>query len=70
VVVSANLEGKDMSGAIDELTAYLKAEFPPEYRFEFIGRAKMLKESNANFLIGFGLAFLFMYMILAAQFGA
>jgi HAE1 family hydrophobic/amphiphilic exporter-1 len=58
-----------MSGAIDELTAHLKEqEFPPEYRFEFIGRAKMLKESNANFLIGFALAFLFMYMILAAQF--
>jgi len=58
-----------MSKAVEELTA--KAEslnLPPEYRFEFIGRAKMMKDSNANFLIGFLLAFVFMYMILAAQF--
>lgn len=69
VVVSANLSGIDMSGGIDAITEYVsKLDIPPEYRFEFIGRAKMLKESNANFLFGFLLAFVFMYMILAAQF--
>ena len=69
IVISANLRGLDMSKAVDELTAKAKSlDLPPEYRFEFIGRAKMLKESNANFVIGFLLAFIFMYMILAAQF--
>ncbi len=69
VVISANLQGKDLSKAVEELTAHLKEmELPTEYRFEFIGRAKMMAESNANFAIGFLLAFLFMYMILAAQF--
>lgn len=69
VVISANLQGKDMSGAVEELRQHMiDMHLPPEYRFEFIGRAKMLAESNANFLIGFLLAFLFMYMILAAQF--
>jgi HAE1 family hydrophobic/amphiphilic exporter-1 len=69
VVVSANLSGKGLSEAVAELNAHLKEkELPPEYRYEFIGRAKMLAESNENFLIAFVLAFVFMYMILAAQF--
>ena len=69
VVVSANLQGKDLSGAVVELTAYVKGlNLPPDYRFEFIGNAKMLAESNNNFMLGFLLAFVFMYMILAAQF--
>lgn len=69
VVVSANLQGKDLSKAIEELTVYLDSiNLPTEYRYEFIGRAKMLKDSNANFLTGFVLALVFMYMILAAQF--
>lgn len=69
VVVSANLEGKGLSAAVEELNAYLQTlDIPPGYRYEFIGRAKMLKESNENFAVGFLLAFVFMYMILAAQF--
>lgn len=69
VVVSANLQGIDLSKAIAELSKFLdEMNLPTEYRYEFIGRAKMLKESNANFLTGFLLAFIFMYMILAAQF--
>lgn len=69
VVISANLRGLGLSEGVDVVDQYMKSrEWPPEYRFEFIGRAKMLKESNDNFLIGFLLAFIFMYMILAAQF--
>ena len=68
-MISANLQGKGLSDAVAELTAHMKQmNLPPEYHFEFIGRAKMLAESNENFLIGFLLAFVFMYMILAAQF--
>lgn len=69
VVVSANLKNKDMGSAIDELTAHLKAmDLPTAYRFEFLGRAKTMSESSNNFFVAFGLALLFMYMILAAQF--
>jgi HAE1 family hydrophobic/amphiphilic exporter-1 len=69
VVVSANLEGKALGEAVAELGDYVKTlDLPADYRWEFIGQAKSLKETNANFLIAFGLAFLFMYMILAAQF--
>jgi HAE1 family hydrophobic/amphiphilic exporter-1 len=41
---------------------------PADYRWEFVGQAKNLNDTMANFVIAFGLAFLFMYMILAAQF--
>jgi hydrophobic/amphiphilic exporter-1 (mainly G- bacteria), HAE1 family len=69
VVISANLQGKDMAGAVSELADHVKGlNLPPEYHFEFIGRAKMMAESNANFAVGFLLAFVFMYMVLAAQF--
>jgi HAE1 family hydrophobic/amphiphilic exporter-1 len=41
---------------------------PPDYTVVFTGRAKTLQETRQNFLIAFGLAMVFMYMILAAQF--
>ena len=43
-------------------------DLPPEYRCEFIGRAKMLAESNDELPDRVRAGFLFMYMILAAQF--
>ena len=39
-----------------------------DYRFEFLGRAKSMNETNSNFFVAFLLAFVFMYMVLAAQF--
>jgi HAE1 family hydrophobic/amphiphilic exporter-1 len=69
VVIWSNLQGKDLSGAIAELREHIQEmNLPPEYSFEFLGNAKMMAESNNNFAIGFLLAFVFMYMILAAQF--
>jgi len=70
VVVTANLEGdKPLSDAVQELSQYVDSlELPPDYRYEFLGRAKVMGESNQNFLIAFLTSFLFMYMILGAQF--
>ncbi len=69
VVVSANLEGKALGEGVDELAAFVRTlDLPADYRWEFIGQAKNLNDTMANFVIAFGLAFLFMYMILAAQF--
>ena len=69
VVISANLEGRALGEAVADLGDHVRSlDLPADYRWEFIGQAKSLKETNANFLIAFGLAFLFMYMILAAQF--
>jgi HAE1 family hydrophobic/amphiphilic exporter-1 len=41
---------------------------PPDYQIIFTGRAKTLVETGQNFLVAFGLAMIFMYMVLAAQF--
>ncbi|HWA97780.1 MAG TPA: efflux RND transporter permease subunit, partial [Pirellulales bacterium] len=69
VVISANLTGISLGEGIGQLEDYLRSlDLPQEYRYEFIGQAKTLKESNAGFMLIFGLSFLFMYMILAAQF--
>jgi HAE1 family hydrophobic/amphiphilic exporter-1 len=54
---------------LPELEGYIKTlDLPPEYRYEFLGEAKLMQDSNANFMLAFVLAFIFMYMILAAQF--
>jgi HAE1 family hydrophobic/amphiphilic exporter-1 len=69
VVISANLDGQGVGDAVAELAEYVRSlDLPTDYRWEFIGRAKTLAESNAGFVIAFALSFLFMYMILAAQF--
>jgi len=70
VVVNANLEvGVALGDAVKDLTACVESlDLPADYRFEFLGRAKVLAESSGNFLIAFLISFVFMYMILAAQF--
>ena len=69
VVVSANLENKALGEAVVELDGYMRSlDLPADYRYEFLGRAKSLSETNDNFAIAFVLAFIFMYMVLAAQF--
>ncbi|MBS0208636.1 MAG: efflux RND transporter permease subunit [Planctomycetes bacterium] len=69
VVISANLQNVALGEGIQRLNDYvLSLGLPASYQFEFIGQAKTLKESNSAFAVIFGLSFLFMYMVLAAQF--
>jgi HAE1 family hydrophobic/amphiphilic exporter-1 len=69
VVISANLDEMALGDAVAVLGGHVrKMDLPPDYRWEFIGQAKTMSESNGNFIIAFALAFMFMYMILAAQF--
>ena len=69
IVIVANLRGISLGQAVEEINKII-AEINPEpgYRHEFIGRAKLLAETNSNFVVAFLLSFLFMYMVLAAQF--
>jgi HAE1 family hydrophobic/amphiphilic exporter-1 len=41
---------------------------PPGYRLMFSGQVKILEETTANMILAIGLASIFMYMVLAAQF--
>ncbi len=70
VAVTCNLApGVALGNALPEVAEYVKQlELSPEYRYEFLGEAKLMQDSNDNFTIAFLLAFAFMYMILAAQF--
>ena len=48
--------------------AYKALKLPPEYTMQAAGQAKIMKETAISVAFGFALAFVFMYLILAAQF--
>jgi HAE1 family hydrophobic/amphiphilic exporter-1 len=61
--------GVVLGNVLPEVAAFVESlQIPQEYRFEFLGEAKLMADSNSNFMLAFILAFIFMYMILAAQF--
>jgi HAE1 family hydrophobic/amphiphilic exporter-1 len=45
-----------------------RVDLPPGYRVTFSGQVKVLEETTNNMLLAIGLASIFMYMVLAAQF--
>jgi HAE1 family hydrophobic/amphiphilic exporter-1 len=69
VMVVANLSNLALGDAIARVRQIVQQMgMPPEYQVVFTGRAKSFQETGQNFLIAFGVAMIFMYMILAAQF--
>ena len=70
VSVQANFkQGVVLGKVLPEIAKEIdEMNLPPEYRYEFLGEAKLMADSNSNFALAFMLAFAFMYMILAAQF--
>ncbi|HYP06449.1 MAG TPA: efflux RND transporter permease subunit [Bryobacteraceae bacterium] len=45
-----------------------EAGLPPGYSYVFSGQVRILEETTTNMMLAFGLASIFMYMVLAAQF--
>ncbi|KAB2675122.1 MAG: efflux RND transporter permease subunit [Verrucomicrobia bacterium] len=69
VTVGANLAAYSLGEAVEAVSLEVaRLELPPDYRVVFIGRAKQLQETIANFLLAFAISMVFMYMVLAAQF--
>jgi HAE1 family hydrophobic/amphiphilic exporter-1 len=69
VTLVANLDGIALGTAVERVRAIVAGlDMPPTYGLVFGGRAKSFGESGTNFLLAFALSFVFMYMILAAQF--
>ena len=69
VTLVANLDGVPLGSGVQRVREIVAGlGMPPTYGLVFSGRAKSLGESGSNFLIAFALSFVFMYMILAAQF--
>jgi HAE1 family hydrophobic/amphiphilic exporter-1 len=70
VTVSANLlPGTPLNEAMAQVEqSVMSAGLPPGYDFRFIGRGKVFQDMIVSFLVAVGLSFIFMYMVLAAQF--
>ncbi len=56
----------EVGGATEKLVKEMN--LPSQYRFAAFGQSKEIQRTGQNFMIAFGLAFVFMYLILAAQF--
>lgn len=69
VSFTANLQGLPIGDAIKKAEEITKSlHLPPEYKSGLLGKAKEFGRMIRGFLIAFGLAFIFMYMVLGAQF--
>jgi HAE1 family hydrophobic/amphiphilic exporter-1 len=70
VTIVANLSPTlPLGEAVQKIDGFVRElDLPPNYIADFTGRAKVLAETGANFAYAFGLSFIFMYMVLAAQF--
>jgi HAE1 family hydrophobic/amphiphilic exporter-1 len=70
VTLNANMLPGTSQGTAQEQIAAAAAElnFGPEYRADFVGRSRELNRTATAFLTAIALSFIFMYLILAAQF--
>ncbi len=69
VVVSANLkEGYDLGSALKYLNNLAVDNLPPEARVSYKGLSREFQDSSAAIYVTFGLAFVIVFLVLAAQF--
>ncbi|MGM0951383.1 MAG: efflux RND transporter permease subunit [Pseudomonadota bacterium] len=69
VVISANLEeGYDLGSALDYLNNLAVDNLPPEARLSYQGLSREFQDSSAAIYVTFGLAFVIVFLVLAAQF--
>ncbi len=69
VTIYSNLENIDLDTAIKKFNSIKDSlNLPSGYKGQSSGRGKFFGETIANFLMAFGMAFIFMYIVLAAQF--
>jgi HAE1 family hydrophobic/amphiphilic exporter-1 len=67
--IYANLDNLDLGKATEHIAAIIKEmKLPLSYTSALTGRGKQMGESTQNMLLAFMLAFIFMYIVLAAQF--
>ena len=69
VTIYANLENLDLGKATEHISSLVQEmKLPPSYSSALTGRGKQMGEGIESMLLAFGLAFIFMYIVLAAQF--
>jgi multidrug efflux pump len=69
VTITANLaQGTSLGEALAKLEEIVRANVKPGYAIDYTGQTREFKLSSSTLLITFGLALLFIYLVLAAQF--
>lgn len=69
VTISGSLaEGYDLGTALNYLSGIALDTLPPEARISYKGLSREFQESSAAIYVTFGLAFLIVFLVLAAQF--
>jgi hydrophobe/amphiphile efflux-1 (HAE1) family protein len=71
IALGANVEGRPTGDVGKEVSALVKAEtLPPGLNFEINGEIEQQEESGAAMLSVLGMAIIFIYIVLASQFGS
>ncbi|MCB9556506.1 MAG: efflux RND transporter permease subunit [Deltaproteobacteria bacterium] len=68
VTVLANLEGKALGEAVQELEAQARKHVPATMDWDWAGMGEVMKESAGHMAVALVLAIIMIYLILAAQF--
>ena len=71
VAVFAGLEGRPLGDVMGEVNKAMKAmQLPDGVRFDVGGDAQQMDETMAGFGVALGIAVIFIYLVLASQFGS
>jgi HAE1 family hydrophobic/amphiphilic exporter-1 len=68
ITVSANYQGKDLNGAVNQVQQHLLKNLPAGIEADLAGQAETMKESMVAMLRALGLAIILVFMILCAQY--
>ena len=66
ISIEANLDGIPLGQAVDVATKGIEKDLGDTLKYSFLGMADEMKKMGKGFALAFGLAFLMMYIILAA----
>nr|WP_314546327.1 efflux RND transporter permease subunit [uncultured Massilia sp.] len=71
VAVYAGLEGRPLGDVMTEVNKAMKSiELPDGIRFDIGGDAQQMDETMAGFMVALAIAIVFIYLVLASQFGS
>ncbi|MBX3206504.1 MAG: efflux RND transporter permease subunit [Labilithrix sp.] len=69
IVIAAAPDGRSLGDLVPEMNAaFAKIKMPPGGSFHLDGQIRQMQESNSAMGVAFGLALVFIYIVLAAQF--
>lgn len=60
--------GYEMGEVLDEMTKLARQEFPPTVQLDLDGQSREFRDASGSIYVVFGLALIFIYLVLASQF--